>query len=378
MSNFDDIRPYHDDEVQEVLQRIVHDDECLSAVIGLRLPRCPAFFKPVIKKLATWYLVKQVEKIHTVDAFQLMVKSHLERMVKSKITHLTSSGLERLDKNKAYLFISNHRDIALDPALINYILYHQGFPTLRIAIGDNLLKKPFVADLMRLNKSFIVQRSIKAPKKLFAALKNLSLYIRYSLTQEKAVVWIAQREGRAKDGLDKTDPTVIKMLTMSQNKKEESFSDVVSILNIVPVSISYEFDPCDEIKAQEIFQKNSAGFYEKREDEDVLSIAKGITGEKGRVHIAFGKPLNATYQNAEEVAAAIDKHIIDSYKLFPSNVLAWEVLQHQDVASEWGVSVSNEERMQFFARLALSPEELQPFILQMYANAIESKMALSR
>ena len=175
-------------------------------------------------------------------------------MISTTTTKVEFSGLEKLTADQNYLFISNHRDIAMDPAFVNWGLHQQGLDTVRIAIGDNLLKKPFVSDLMRLNKSFIVKRSAKGVREMMAAFKALSGYIKHSLSVEKQSIWIAQKEGRAKDGNDQTDPAILKMLYMNGKGQKLAFSEYMTGLNIVPVSISYEYDPNDVAKANEIAQ----------------------------------------------------------------------------------------------------------------------------
>ncbi|MDF5295506.1 1-acyl-sn-glycerol-3-phosphate acyltransferase, partial [Vibrio parahaemolyticus] len=167
---------------------------------------------------------------------------------------VTFSGLDKLDKNTSYLFVSNHRDIAMDPALVNYGLYQSGHRTVRIAIGDNLLKKPCATELMRLNKSFIVKRSAKAPREMMKALGQLSSYIKHSLDTGNSI-WIAQKEGRAKDGNDFTDPAILKMFHVEGRKQKISFGEYTRSLKIVPVSIAYENDPCDIAKAKELYEK---------------------------------------------------------------------------------------------------------------------------
>src|SRR5690606_21760891 len=190
---------------------------------------------------------------------------------------LTNSGLDKLSHDKSYLFISNHRDIAMDPAFVNYMLYHAGFDTLFIAIGDNLLKRPFVNDLMRLNRSFIVKRSLKG-RELLKSSKQLSEYIHHCIAENRNV-WIAQREGRAKDGVDRTETALLKMLGMA--RRPEGLAEALKPLHIVPVSISYEFDPCDALKGNELYQKTELGSYQKDDQSDINSIVTGMIGYKG-------------------------------------------------------------------------------------------------
>jgi hypothetical protein len=233
---------------------------------------------------------------------------------------------------------------------------------------------------MRLNKSFIVRRSARGARQVLAAYRELSSYVRMSLTEERKPVWIAQREGRAKDGFDETDPTIIKMLAMSQDKATESFADYIRKLRIVPVSISYQYDPLDEAKAFELYTRDQQGSYEKGEQEDVRNIARGITGMKGAVHVAYGTPLEQDCDDPVAVAAAIDRQVIGNYVLHPSNYFAYQRLfgdypeglcggaRLPFVAGDHG-----EDESVFSARLQAMPDYLQPYVLKMYANCILRK-----
>ena len=182
----------------------------------------------------------------------------MRKMIDTTVSGLSVSGLDQLSPDQSYVFVSNHRDIAMDPALVNWVLHLNQHQTLRVAIGDNLLTKPYVSDLMRLNKSFIVNRSATAPREKLKAAKHLSSYIHHSITEDRQNIWIAQREGRAKDGLDRTNSAVIGMLGLSK-AKPVPLADHIKTLNIVPVSISYEYDPCDEAKAKELYMQQTHG-----------------------------------------------------------------------------------------------------------------------
>ena len=378
-SPFDDIRPYRDEEVPTVLARILADAEFIDALVRFRFPSFPAallkIFRPVLNGLVRWQLKKQTRDVYDVKSFQAIVEAYMQRMITSTSTGLTVSGLEKLDTKQAYLFVSNHRDIAMDPAFMNWALWHNGMDTVRIAIGDNLLTKPFASDLMRLNKSFLVKRGETAPKKIYVALKQLSAYIHHSIVNEKSSVWIAQREGRAKDGVDRTEEAIIKMFAISK-PKEQAFADFVRELNIVPVSISYEWDPCDVAKARELYEKATHGSYQKDTHEDVQSIAAGIAGNKGSVHVSFGDVLRADFDTPEAVAAEIDRQVIGNYKLFPSNYLAAKTLGDKEFGGdvlEEQASLENELFSQTFdQRLAQCPEPYWPYWLAMYANPVRS------
>ncbi len=374
-----DIRPYRDDEVRAVLDRLLQDPECLGAIAAFRLPGLHRFLPAAARAVVGRALRRQLQDVRDVHGMQMVIKGYMQRMISGTSGGFTVSGLDKLDRDRAWLFISNHRDIAMDPAFTNFALNAGGHDTVRIAIGDNLLTKPWVSDLMRLNKSFSVKRSVSGPRELLAASRTLSAYIRHSLQQERAPVWIAQREGRAKDGIDRTEPAVIKMIGMSRRKADESFGEHIASLGIVPVTISYELDPCDARKANELHQLALHGKYEKGEQEDVASIGLGITGQKGRVHVSFGTPLGSEFENADEVAAEIDRQVRADYCLHPTNLHAWRMLHAGEPSREAELeSLYSEpgdiDREAFDARIAAMPEEQRPYALRIYANAVEAKL----
>lgn len=380
---FDDIRPYHDEEVKPVLQRLLHDKELLSAIRELKFPRWPGWLDFVVHPLLRAYLASQVKAVDSVHDFQMLVKKYLQRVIDDTTSGFTYSGIENIPNHKACLFMSNHRDIAMDSAFVNYALHSNGLETVRIAIGDNLLTKPFASDLMRLNKSFIVQRSAKGPRQMLAAYKTLSTYIRQSIEEEKQPIWIAQREGRAKDGNDATEPAIIKMLSMSLAKGERSLTEHIAALNIVPVAISYEYDPCDLMKASELHAIAHEGEYAKAEHEDISSIGVGIAGSKGHVHVAFGTPLHGEFADANAVAAALDRQILANYVLHPSNCIAWQQLHDGTPEVICGMEQQafdpqkfTTEIEQFKQRVNAYPAELRNLVLQMYARPVTNKLGL--
>lgn len=380
MDKYKDIRPYYDDEVRPVLDRILQNPECISAVAKLRFPKFSTKFPKLIHFLVKSYLKRQLKGVNTVADFQVVVEHYMDVMIKSRTSAVTVTGIEALPSSEPFLYMSNHRDISLDPAFINYALYHNQHDTVRIAIGDNLLTKEYASDLMRLNKSFIVNRSLTAPRKIFAAYKQLSSYIRFSIVEETHSIWIAQREGRAKDGIDSTEPAIIKMLCMSQSK-EQSFAEAVKQLKIVPTAISYEYDPCDLLKAKELYHQNEQGGYQKAEQEDIESIALGISGDKGAVDIHFGKALDEEFEDAEAVTKAIDDQVIANYILHPSNYFAYEMIYN---TMPKGVYSANntpfdaaklaDKRAEFEQRIEACPPEHRPYLLANYANVIVQKI----
>ncbi|MBS99410.1 MAG: acyltransferase [Oceanospirillaceae bacterium] len=350
------IRPYRDDEVGEILTGLIYNDEFVRAITHYQFPRLSEWAGWVVRPIVRILLAARIGDVSDVHDFQKLVANYMAKMISRTTTRLTCSGIEQLDEEEAYLFVSNHRDIAMDPAFVNWVRYQYGMSTVRIAIGDNLLRKPYISDLMRLNKSFIVNRSARG-REMMTALNQLSAYIDHSI-QSGHSIWIAQREGRAKDGNDRTDPALLKMFYMSQ-RKQRSFSEAVERLNIVPVSISYEYDPCDANKAKELAAKASGGIYQKAEFEDIDSIVKGITGDKGHVHVAFGNPIRGEFETPEQLALEIDRQIYCNYHLHASNL------------SAAGETVNAEDQARFEAHLNQVDEGPEREIMkQMYANPV--------
>ena len=380
MNQFDDIRPYTDDEVRPTIDRLLNDSEFLTAVCHLKFPKAPNFLLKKLKRAVKRHFTHQTARVNNVYDFQILAKKYARRVISKTMDGVTVSGLENVQTDKAHLFISNHRDIALDPVLINYVLFNNNYDTVNVAIGDNLLTRSYIADLMRLNKSFIVNRSATAPRQKLNAAKHLSAYINHCITKENVGVWIAQREGRAKDGIDVTNSALISMLSLDK-PKQQPLIDYIHQLNIIPVSISYEWDPCDFAKANELYIYNTAGNYEKEEHEDFASIIQGITGQKGRVHIAFGEALTGNYQTTDDIVAELDKSIIDNYVLHPSNCLAYRQLfgELPPTVELTNRSVPFDQKRfkhqteQFNKRLEASDEKWRSIFLTMYANPIVSK-----
>jgi 1-acyl-sn-glycerol-3-phosphate acyltransferase len=363
------IRPYNDAEVRPVLQRLLGNDELIAAVTRLRFPRLARVLGLLLRPVVRAYLRRQIAAIDSVASFQQLVEKYMSAMIVSSTSDFTVSGLEHLDPARACLFISNHRDIALDPAFVNYALYASGRDTVRIAIGDNLLTKDYVSDLMRLNKSFIVKRSARGPRQMLAVYQELSAYIRHSLLEEHSPVWIAQREGRAKDGWDRTEPAIVKMLCISK-PRELPLLEHVRALNIVPVAISYEWDPCDASKARELCLRAADGSYAKGEHEDVSSIARSITAPKGAVHVSFGEPLAGDFTDADAIAREIDRQVLSLYLIHPSNVAAYRLRTGSMPPGYEPAEQFTTAEARLLARLQQLPPEHHPYLLDMYANPL--------
>ena len=376
LDEFTDIRPYNDREVPAVIDRLMDDPELADTLLSIKYPRLSKYLSWALRPLIRRLLHREFDSIRCVRDLQLLIGEQMEKMLANARTPFTVSGLDQLGDDRAYLFISNHRDIAMDPAFVNLALYRHGMDTVRIAIGDNLLSKPWSSDLMRLNKSFIVRRSISNRREKLKALTTLSRYIRHSLTEDGSHIWIAQREGRAKDGLDRTDTALIKMLSLAREKGQD-FAESMAAVNLVPVSISYMYDPCDLDKALELHQRTTTGEYRKSEHEDLLSIYKGIVGYKGAVHLAFGTPISGCADD-EEMAREVDRQVLTHYHLHPTNLLAWEKLNGSDprvdaMKAEHDCNWQAVEQ-ELMARVVRRPEAVRQIFLAMYANPVQSRM----
>ena len=354
---FDDIRPCNDSEVQVELKKIASDKLVIDSILKFRYPLLSKHFSFLLKPIVKMVLMRKVAKFKSIAGM-------MNHVISSTTDGLTLEGFEKLVPNKGYLFISNHRDIALDPAFIDMALHAQGLDTVRIAIGDNLLRMPAATSLMRLNKSFIVRRSIASPRDKLKALSHLSTYIGLSI-KENHSVWIAEREGRAKDGDDKAEAAVMKMLGLYGRTLKQSFKEYMSSLNIVPVSITYEFDPNDLAKANELdIRERNNGEYKKDKLEDIETITRGIRDYKGRVKVVCGEPITSGFETAEELCELIDNFIHQNYEMYPSTLISANVAE----------GVSDNDKIKFEQRLEKYPQNLRQRVCDMYAKPYLNKV----
>ena len=371
VADFEEIRPYRDDEVVAVLRRLSSDPSLLRDLSRYAAPSLSRWVPPIARRLVGGKLRRAFEKIDSVDAFQLALSTVFQRMIDDTTDGFTVSGIERLEPDLSHLFISNHRDITLDSGFMNLALFRAGHPTTRMAIGDNLLRTGYAADVMRLNKGFVVHRGKRGAKMAFASMSLTSCYIRHSLETGHSV-WTAQREGRAKDGKDLTDPALIKMLSLAFRKDIPDLAAMLGRLSIVPVAVSYELDPCDELKARELAALAKDGVYRKAPGEDMRSIITGVTGRKGRVHLSVGPAFSSTFSDADSVAAEIDRQIARGYRLFPTHLMAAKLAGlncRQPVDSSAALG-------EFERRLATAPADLRGQIIAQYANPVARALEL--
>lgn len=373
MQNFESIRPYRDDEVPVVIHRLAHDPTLQRAAAAFFAPRLARWLPWVARLGARREIERRTAGLDSVRKLQFLLSEYMTRVVHDSIHEFSVDGLERLPVHQPLLFVSNHRDIVMDSALLNYRLHQSGYGTARVAVGDNLLSEAYAADLMRLNKSFVVERSVTGTKALYQALTRTSQYIRHSL-EEGESVWIAQREGRTKDGFDRTDPALLKMLSLAYRKELGSFGELLERLRLVPVSVSYELDPCDRRKAHERHLVERDGRYVKQPGEDLASIVDGIIGYKGRVHVQVGPPLSDRYADPDAMALALDRIIVAGVRVYPTHVEAARrlglVCADSDIPRLVRVTRAFEERVQD------CPAQERDHLLGGYGNLIRNRRDL--
>ncbi|PLX01948.1 MAG: acyltransferase [Marinilabiliales bacterium] len=328
-NRFDDIRPYYDSEVKEAVQRVIADQNIYPVIQYLFPEKNPEEFKAFLSTFETVYDF-QIKLMHKV----------IRKIVEKSAKELTYSGFENITPGESYLFIANHRDIMLDSSILQILLHENEHSTSEITFGSNLMKSQFIIDIGRLNKMFKVNREATGREILLAS-KELSAYMRYTIKEKKQAAWIAQRSGRTKDGNDRTEQGVIKMLSMSGSK---DFVENFSELRIVPLTISYEYEPCDIQKVREMYI-SSKQEYIKAPDEDLKSILAGITDYKGRIHFSVGEPIvdklkeinnNAKGESEKhkQLVLEVDRQIHKDYKLWPNNYIAADTLREDSKYSD--------------------------------------------
>lgn len=372
MQKFDKIRPFYDTEINDAIRSSVNHPMMKSLM---------SFAFPEVED-TVWK--EQLLKTHSIRDFQgNFIYQCVKKVLEKSSDGLTTSGFEKLEKNTSYLFISNHRDIILDTSLLNASLFDHGLVMTASAIGDNLVKKSFLLTLSKLNRNFLVQRGL-SPRELLHSSKLLSEYIQHLLLRENRSVWIAQREGRTKDGNDATHPGVLKMLSMSC--ESENLPTHFKNLKIVPVSISYEYDPTDALKMPQLLAQANNEIYIKEENEDFKTLLSGIIGQKKRIHIHIGDVIEkeldfiaAEFDNANKqiqaLAQVIDDAVLKNYKLWPTNYIAYDILYKTE---RFNTHYTDKEKSLFEKRLEIKINQDNPVALEgflsMYANPVVNKL----
>ncbi|HAP57226.1 MAG TPA: glycerol acyltransferase [Sphaerochaeta sp.] len=372
ITKYKDIAPYRGQDVRDAITRILENKDAIYKILA---SLGPAETAEQQKKLAqnAAYIAGILEKVETYNDFQRHITAgiFLPAIIQKSMHAFTSSGTEYTKKDTSYLFMSNHRDIVLDCALIDMALLKGDRMLCEMAIGDNLLTNQLITDLFKLNGGVTVKRTLPMREKYLESIR-LSSYFVELITEENKSIWVAQKSGRAKDGFDVTTPSIIKMLHLSQKPKGRSFRDVVNSCRIVPVAVSYEYDPCDLLKAGEEVARIKSGEHTKKRYEDLISISRGMKGYKGNVHIAFGKPLQGDFENSDQVARLIDRQIHQLYKLWPTNLFAYDYLEGTD---KFAPSYQDFDSEAFLYRFKGAREDVRLYALNAYANPVRSFLA---
>ncbi len=380
-AEFDDIRPYYDEEVAPTIDRLLKDPE---------FQRVIRFIMPDID----WEQFETVMKTFTNkhDFQHTIIKETVLKLVGKTSTSINCAGFENITREDAYTYVSNHRDIVLDASLLCSLLSMNGYETTEIAIGDNLLIQPWIRDVVRLNKSFIVKRGVSVRQMLEVSMQ-LSRYIHYTITQKKQSIWIAQREGRAKNSDDRTQESLLKMLSMGGENKD--FLENIRELNITPLSLSYEYDPCDYLKAKEFQQKRDNPEFKKSPQDDLRNMETGLFGFKGRIHFQIGKPINALLDSIDKnlnkneqafaVGELIDKDIYLNYQFYPVNYIAYDRLWGNDQFRSYYTSEDISAVDHYFQQkldLIDLPDKDLPFLteklMEMYAYPVKNYLSVKK
>ena len=379
--NYEDIRPLNPDEFPVAIEELLASEEFKKAI---------HYIKPNLnwdELAAAMRACKTKEQFKTTLSYDAVMT-----VAKQTTFSLTVSGRSRLPEGKpACTFISNHRDIVLDASFLNVLLMDVGYGSTQVAIGDNLLIRPWIKTFVRLNNSFIVKRGV-AVRQMLDVSHTLSEYINHTIKESKESIWIAQREGRAKDSNDKTQPSVLKMLNMAGG------ADILTNLaelNIVPVAISYEYDPCDYLKAKEFQLKRDNPDYQKNQRDDLLSMETGILANKGRVHFTLGNRINDELKKLDPkmeknelfavIAGIIDREIYRHYRFYPCNYVAYDMLSGtRDFSANYGLKDKKafEEYLQGQLDKIVIPNKDEDFlrrkILEMYTNPLKNFLSLEK
>ena len=371
---FEEIRPYHDEELPQVFEELIADPAFQQVACAV-MPGVP--FEAIAQKMRASKTKQEFQ--------ENLCYGILHKLAKDTTDGLILESMAVLNKQSAYTYVSNHRDIILDSGFLSVLLVEQGLDTVEIAIGDNLLIYPWIKKLVRINKCFTVQRALTM-RQMLEASARMSRYMHYTISEKKQSIWIAQREGRAKDSNDRTQDSVLKMLAIGG---EGDVIDRLMEMNIAPLAISYEYDPCDFLKAQEFQLKRDIEGYKKTTADDLLNMQTGLFGYKGRVHFQTGACMNDELAKMDRslpkpelfarMSALIDKRIHASYRMYPNNYVAHDLLEGKEDFSD---HYTAEDKQRFTAyieqqleRISIPNKDvdfLRGKMLLMYANPLKN------
>lgn len=368
----DDFRPFIEAEAQKAIRELEESETFIKSL---------QYF---LSDMTASEVKQYISEINTIYDFQIKVMHRILRIIVDTTSNgLSFSGFDKLDKNKNYVFLSNHRDIFLDSGLLQVLLVEHGLDTSEITFGDNLMTNSDIVKVGKINKMFKVYRDVR-PRELLKRTKQLSEYIRYTITEKKQSVWIAQRGGRTKDGCDKTQPAILKMLDNSGNK---TFEENIKDLNIIPVSVSYEFEPCDMLKTKELYTISKGQKYVKHENEDLQSIINGVKNYKGKISINLGKEIDIELNELKKedkknnkiqmLSELTDKQIYSNYKLYETNYIAADLINKSNRYNKFYTQKQKDEFITYcnerINHIEGEHKILEKIFLNIYANPVFNK-----
>jgi len=370
--DFKEISPYSDHEVKGQIKNLLNNKLFFNQLAKFLFPTSSKFLPGLVEIFIKGKFRASFQSASNIREFQSALAPYVKSMIDNTTDGFTFSGKENLSSIPS-VYIGNHRDIAMDAAFLNFLLYEQNKETLRIAIGDNLLDGSFAETIMRLNKSFVVHRDIHGIKETLRRLTKLSTYINHSLFSDNESIWIAQKEGRANDGNDFSDVAVLKMLYLCK-RKELSFSEWVKRINFIPVSISYEYDPLDITKASG-WDHHEEMSLEEINESDLHELATGLFGYKGRVHLHICDPINYQGDDIEELSSMIEQKILSNYKIWPTSHIAAKELSSQgsDFNSFDENLIDSNQETKFLNRFNGIQERVRKECLETYVRPMVNK-----
>ena len=380
LTEFHEIRPYNDEELPQIFEELIADPAFQKVVAGV-IPNVP--FELLAQKMRACKTKREFQEAFCYGILWKIAQEHTDS--------LTLDHSRIPDHNIAYTYMSNHRDIILDSGFLSILLIDEGMDTVEIAIGDNLLIYPWIKKLVRVNKSFIVQRALTM-RQMLESSARMSRYMHHTISQKKQSIWIAQREGRAKDSNDRTQDSVLKMLAMGG---EGDVIDRLLEMNIAPLAISYEYDPCDFLKAREFQLKRDVEGYKKTTQDDLINMKTGLFGYKGRVHFQVAPCLNDELLRMDRslpkpelfarISASIDRRIHSNYRIYSGNYVAYDWLNG---STTFAANYTEEEKLRFInyidqqlAKINIPNKDedfLREKLLLMYSNPLVNYLAACR
>lgn len=364
---YGDITPFFGEDFEKAFARFLSQTDKIASFANSFVPEGEDG-----KKILINYINSVKDKVHSYTDFQSLLTMGIfsPAVLRNTSDGFTTSGAENIDPDKAYLYVSTHRDIVLDCTLMDYALFLNKKPMCQMAFGDNLIANPFIGDLLRLNGGIIVKRNLPMREKYLETIR-LSEYFVDTIIEDNYSIWVAQKSGRSKDGIDDTHPAIIKMLYLSKKGTGISFNELINRLRIVPTAISYQYNPNDINMSREEVKTIREGHYDKRKYEDTISMMKGIRGYKGKIHISFGKPLEGDFERPEDVAREIDRQIHLNYKLWDTNYFAYDYLESSSRFKDEYKDFDTERFLSLFAHLH---DDVRTFVLNSYANPVREAL----